>query len=124
MDSDEDDGEPQNEPGTSSNSQPTVPVLPLHPGPAANAQGAADSSVDEDSEYSDEKRAQSQDSQRTQYFPDLYVLANDEHWTVTPEAHRYAVAGLSCFLTAGKKELAGHLQFGHYAVCTTTIVPQ
>ena len=29
MDSDEDDEEPQNEPGTSSNSQTAVPVLPL-----------------------------------------------------------------------------------------------
>ena len=31
MDSDEDDEEPQNEPGTSSNTQPTVPVFPLSP---------------------------------------------------------------------------------------------
>ena len=36
MDSDEDDEEPQNEPGSSSNSQLIVPVLPLHQGPAAS----------------------------------------------------------------------------------------
>ena len=62
MHSDEDDEEPQHEPGTSSNSQTTVPVLPLHQGPAASSQGPAASSQgpaasansgDEDSEYSD-----------------------------------------------------------------------
>ena len=36
MDSDEDDEEPQNEPGTSSTSQSFVPVLPLNQGPAAS----------------------------------------------------------------------------------------
>ena len=46
MDSDEDDEEPQNEPGTSSNSQTTVPVLPLQQGPAASANAG-----DEDREY-------------------------------------------------------------------------
>ena len=58
MDSDEDDEEPQNEPGTSSNYQPTVPVLPLHQGRAASSQGPAapDNSLDEDSENSDENK--------------------------------------------------------------------
>ena len=67
MDSDEDDEEPQNEPGTSSTSQPVIPVLPLHPGPAASSQGPAASAIsgDEDSEYSDDYSAQSQDSGRT-----------------------------------------------------------
>ena len=41
MDSDDDDEEPQNEPGTSSTSQPFVPVLPLNQGPAASSQGPA-----------------------------------------------------------------------------------
>ena len=72
MDPDEDDEEPQNEPGTSSKSQPTVPVLPLHQrpeassqGPAASSQGPAASakSEDEDSEYCDEL-----------LYPDLYIL--------------------------------------------------
>ena len=103
MYSDEDDEEPQNEPGTSSTSQPTVPVLPVHQGPAASSQGPTvlDNSADEDSEYSDEYSAQSQDSQRTLYYPDLHVLTKDEHWTMTPETHKYAAAaGTFCFLTA------------------------
>ena len=52
MDSDEDDEDPQNEPGSSSNSQPTVPVLFYHQGQAASSQGPAapDNFVDEDSE--------------------------------------------------------------------------
>ena len=37
VNSEEDDEEPQNEPGTSSNSQPIVPVLPLQQGPAASS---------------------------------------------------------------------------------------
>ena len=32
--------------------------------------------------------------------PDLYVLTNDEHWTMTPETHKYAAAaGSFCFVT-------------------------
>ena len=71
VESDEDDEEPQNEPGTSSNSQHTVPVEPLHQvpascskEPAASSQGpiAPDNSVDDNSEYSDEYSARSQDS--------------------------------------------------------------
>ena len=67
MDSDEEDEEPQNEPGTSSNSQTTVPVLPLQQGPAASYQGPAapDNSADEDSENSDEFSALRQDSEMT-----------------------------------------------------------
>ena len=70
MDSDEDDEEHQNEPGTSSNSQPTVPLQPLHQrpeassqGPAASSQGPAASANSEDSEYCDEL-----------LYPDLYIL--------------------------------------------------
>ena len=37
MDSDEDDEEPQNEPGTSPTSQPFLPVLPLNQGAAASS---------------------------------------------------------------------------------------
>ena len=78
MDSNEDDEEPQNEPGTSSNSQTTIPVLPLHQGPAATSQGpvASVNSGDEDSEKSDEYSAQSQDSGRTVPYPDLCVMMN------------------------------------------------
>ena len=104
-DSDEDDEKHQNEPGTSSTSQPADPVLPYHHGAAASTQGPTvfDHSADEDSEKSDDKSAQSRDSRRTQYFPDLYVLTNDEHWTMTPETHKYAAAaGSLCFLTSVK----------------------
>ena len=87
IDSDEDDEEPQKEPGTTSNSEPAAPALPYNSG-------------DEDSEYSDESSAQSQNSERTLYYPDLYVLTNDEHWTTTPETHKYATAGSFCFVTA------------------------
>ena len=67
MDSDEDDEELQNEPRTSSTSQPTDPVLPGHEGQAENTKGPTvlDNSVDEDSEKGDEKSAQSRDSERT-----------------------------------------------------------
>ena len=93
MDSDEDDEETQDELGTSTNSQPTVPVLPYSHGPAASS-----ISGDEDSEYSDEYIVQSQDSRRTVLYPDLYVLIDDEHWTMTPETHKYAAAaGSFCF---------------------------
>ena len=100
LDSDEDDEERQNEPGTSSNSQPTAPVLPCSHGPAASS-----ISGDEDSEYSDEYSAQSQDSGRTVLYPDLYVLTDDEHWTMTPETHKYAAAaGSFCFVTTEIKD--------------------
>ena len=94
----------------------TVPILPLHrgpaasskepaassQGPAASSQGPAASSNtgDQDSEYSDEYSAQSSDSGRTVFYPDLCVPINDEHWTMTPETHKYAAAaGSFCFVT-------------------------
>ena len=66
MDSDEDDEEPQNELGTTSNSQTAVPVLPLHQGPAAKYQGLAApcNFLDKDSEYSDEYCEQRQTPKR------------------------------------------------------------
>ena len=95
MNSDEDDEKPQNEGGTFSNSQPTVPVLPYSQGPADSA-----ISVNDDSKCSDECSAQSLDSGRKVLYPDLYVLTNDEHWTMTPETHKCAAAaGSFCFVT-------------------------
>ena len=97
VDSDEDDEQPQNEPGTSSTSQPFVPVLPWSQGPAASSQGPAASakSDDENSECSDECSSRSQDSGRTVFHPDLHTLTNDEHWTVTPETHKCEAAATS-----------------------------
>ena len=76
MDSDEDDEETQNEPGTSSTPQPFVPVLSLNQGPAASSQGPAVSgnSGDEIGEKSDEYSARSQDSGRTVLYPDLFIF--------------------------------------------------
>ena len=55
-------------------------------------------SGDEDSEKNDESSAQRQNSERTLYDPDLHVLTNDEHWTMTPDTHKYAAAaGSFCF---------------------------
>ena len=132
MDSDEDDEESQNESGNSSNFQTTVPVLPFQHGPAASSQGPAASSQgpaasansgDEDSEYSEEYSAQSQDSERTILYPDLYVLTDDEHWPMTPESHKYvAAAGSFCFGTT-ENERQQDIQFDHYAVCTTIMEP-
>ena len=37
-------------------------------------------------------------------WPDFYVLANDEHWTMTPEAHNYAAARSFCFVATENGE--------------------
>ena len=86
-------------------------MLPLHRGPAANSLGPAASA-----NYSDEYSAQSQDSGRTVLYPDLHVLTKEEHWTVTPETHKYAAAaGLFCFVTTEKGE--------QQDVCNLTTMP-
>ena len=107
MGSDEDDEEPQTEPGTSATTQPVIPVLPLHPGPAASSQGPVASAIsgDEHREYSDEKSARRKDSTRTVLYTDLYVLTSNEHWTVTLGTHKYAAAaGSFCFVTTERGE--------------------
>ena len=41
----------------------------------------------------------------TVLVPDLYILTNDEHWTVAPETHKYeAAAGSFCFVTTEEGE--------------------
>ena len=38
-------------------------------------------------------------------YPDLHILTDDEHWTMTPEAHKYAAAaGSFCFVTTENGE--------------------
>ena len=100
---DSDDEIPQNEPGTSSNTQPPVPEVPLQSRATSSSHGpststtstssqrisASTSSEDESADNDDEQRegksspaahsARSQDSGRTVLYPDLYVLTNDEH---------------------------------------------
>ena len=57
------------------------------------------------SDEDDEKCAQSRDSERTLFYTDLYVLTNDEHWTMTPETENYvAAAGSFCFMTTENGE--------------------
>ena len=128
MDADEDDQEPQNEPGNSSTAQLTENQYShfikyqqqAFKGPAASA-----IPDNEDSEYSDECSAQSQDSQKTLHHRDLYVLTDDEHWTMTPETHKDAAApGSFLHRDYRKWRSTGHMQFGHCAVCTAIIVPQ
>ena len=106
MDSHEDDEGPQNEPGNLFKLSACFPVLPLHQGPEARSHGSvASANSPEDSECSDVCSAQSQDSGRTMLSPDLYVLTNDEHWTLTPETHKYAAATrFSSFVTTEKRE--------------------
>ena len=62
---------------------------------------------------------------RTVLYPDLYVLTDGEHWTMTPETHKCAAAaGSFCFVTAEIGDPQGHMQIDHCAVCTTIILPQ
>ena len=82
MDSDEDDEEPQNEPGASSELSDLLHQYYLFikdQQPVRKDQLQVLNSGDEDSEYNDECSAQSQDSERTVLYPDLYVSTNDEH---------------------------------------------
>ena len=129
MDSDEDDEVPRNEPGTSSNTQPPVPASPLQSGSTSSSHGPSTStastssqrtststsseeeSADNDDDHGEGESgpaiqsARSQGSGRTVLYPDLYVLTNDEHWTLTPEAHKYAAAAKSfCFVTTENGE--------------------
>ena len=50
----------------------------------------------------------SRDSGRTVLYPDLDVLTNDEHRSMTPEAHKYAAAaaaaGSFCFVTTENEQ--------------------
>ena len=58
-------------------------------------------------------------------YPDLYVLTNDEHWTVTPETHKYAAAaGPFCFVTTANGEQQDICNFDYYAKCTVITVRQ
>ena len=73
-----------------------------------------DESTDNDDEHGEGESgpaiqsARSHDSRRTVLYPDLYVLTNDEHWTMTPEAHKYATAaGSFCLVTTENGEQQG-----------------
>ena len=119
------------EPGTSSNTQPIVPVLLLQQGPAASTNSENEYTEDGDDEYGYAESgpavqsARSHDSGRTVLCPDLYVLTNDEHWTVTRETHKYAAAaGSFCFVTTENGKTTGFPQLVNYAVCAAVVVPR
>ena len=62
---------------------------------------------------------------RPLYYPDLYVLANDEHWTMTPETHKYAAAVRIILLCDYRRwRSRRRMQFDPHAVCATIFVPQ
>ena len=126
MDSDEDEEEPQNELGTSSNSRSTVPVLPHHQGRAASSHGpfAFKNSADEDSEQSDEYSARCQDFGRTVFSPDLHVLTDDEHWTVTLETQVWSRSQIILFCDFRKQRTTGCVKLDHYAMCAAVFVPR
>ena len=98
----------------------------LNQGPAASSQGpaASSNSDDENIEYSDEYSARSQDSGRTVLSPDLYILTNDEHWTVTPATHKFAAAARILFSDYGDRRTTGLKQFDYDAKCAAMTVPQ
>ena len=97
---DEDDEEPENEPGTSPTCQPSEPVLPLHQGPAASSVNIVHKArIPKDSVH-----------------PDLCVMTHDEHWTMTPEAHKYAAA-------AGFFFFCDHENGNQQDTCNLTTMP-
>ena len=56
--------------------------------------------------------------------PDLKILTNDEHWTVTPETHKFAAAAGILFSDYGDRRTTGLKQFDYYAKCADMTVPQ
>ena len=56
--------------------------------------------------------------------PDLKILANDEHWTVTAETHKFAAAAGILFSDYGDWRTTGYKQFEYDAKCAAMTVPQ
>ena len=79
----------------------------------------------EESENSDEYSAQNQDSGRTVFDPDRYVLTNEEHGTMTPATHKICRNGWIVLLFNSWKWRATRcMQFDHHDECATIIVSQ
>ena len=51
------------------------------------------------------------------------VLTNDEQWTMTPEAHKYAAAESFCFVTTENGEPHDVYNLDYYTGFAATIVP-
>ena len=87
MDSDEDDKEPHHEPGTSSNPLYQCYLFIKDQQPVRKDQLPVPTL----------RIKTVKDSGKTVLDPDLYVLTNDEDWTVPLETHMYvAAAGSFC----------------------------
>ena len=56
--------------------------------------------------------------------PDLKILTNDEHWTVTPETHKFAAAAGILFSDYGDRRTTGFKQCDYDAKCADITVPQ
>ena len=145
---DSDDEVPQNEPGTSSNIQPPIPVLPSSP-VRINIQFArsidqyyfdqftqtstSTSSEDESTDNVDEhgegecgpaiQSTRSHDSRRTVLYPDLHVLINDEHWTMNARSTQVCSRSrVILFRDHGKRRTTGYPQLDHCTGCAAIIV--
>ena len=100
MDSDEDDEEPRNEPGTSSTFQPVIPVTTS----ASRTSSQFARTCCQCKLWWWRQWVFAMNKVHKARTPkglcSLYVLTNDVHWTVTPETHKYAAAARSfCFVT-------------------------
>ena len=102
-----------------------VPVLPLQSGSTSSSHGPStrtsskDEFADNDHEHGEENLAQQykvHEVVTTVLHPDLHVLTNVEHWTMTPEAHKHAAAAKSfCFVTTENGE---QTDICNYRVCS------
>ena len=108
MDSDEDD-EPSE--STSSSHGPSTSTTSTRSQRTSTSTSSEDESADNGDDHGEGESGpaiqskRSHDSGRTVLCPDLHVLTNDEHWTVTPEAHKYAAAaGSFCLVTTANGE--------------------
>ena len=88
------------------------PVLPRPVHKEHPSTSSEDESTDNDDDHGEgesgpvTQSARSHDSGRTVLYPDPYFWTNDEHWTMTPEAHKYAAAaGTFCFVTSAAYKL-------------------
>ena len=58
------------------------------------------------------------------FHPDLHILTNDDHWTVTPETHKVcSCSRVILFCDYGKRRTTGYIQFDHYTACAAITVP-
>ena len=65
--------------------------------------------------------ARSQDSGRTVLVPDLYILTNDEHWTVALETQVCSCSWIILFCDHWRRRTAGYFPAGHNAVCERSL---